>query len=129
METESHWDHICLTITTCSFLTPTGESGPNQQCTQALLGENSITMTTTLTRPETEYSQSQSGMAGGRSCEGCPRCKDAANAGFCKQIHKPEYGNLHPVCRRCGHCVLRGQHNDDTSDLEQNGSQDGSQTG
>ena len=21
-----------------------------------------------------------------------PRCKDAANAGFCKQIHKPEYG-------------------------------------
>ena len=39
VETESHWDHICLTITTCSFLTPTGESGPNQQCTQALLGE------------------------------------------------------------------------------------------
>ena len=54
-----------------------------------------------------------------------PRCQDAANAGFCKQIHKPEYGNLHPVCRRCGHCVLRGQHNDDTSDLEQNGSQEG----
>ena len=26
------------------------------------------------------------------------------------------HGNLHPVCRRC---VLRGQHNDDTSDLEQ----------
>ena len=64
-----------------------------------------MTMTTTITRPETEYSQSQSGMAGGRSCEGCPRCKDAANAGFCKQIHNPEYGNLHPVCRRCGHCV------------------------
>ena len=84
-----------------------------------------MTMTTTLTRPETEYSQSQSGMARGRSCEGCPRCKDAANAGFCKQIHNPEYGNLHPVCRRCGHCVLRGQHNDDTSDLEQNGSQEG----
>ena len=54
-----------------------------------------------------------------------PRCQDAATAGFCKQIHKPEYGNLHPVCRRCGHCVLRGQHNDDTSDLEQNGSQEG----
>ena len=64
-----------------------------------------MTMTTTLTRPETEFSQ----MAGGRSCEGCPRWQDAANAGFCKQIHKPEYGNLHPVCRRCGHCVLRGQ--------------------
>ena len=49
-----------------------------------------------------------------------PRCQDAANAGFCKQTHNPEYGNLHPVCRSCGHCVLRGQHNDDTSDLEQN---------
>ena len=72
-----------------------------------------MTMTTTITRPgtETEYSQ----MAGGRSCEGCPRCQDAANAGFCKQTHNPEYGNLHPVCRSCGHCVLRGQHNDDTS--------------
>ena len=75
-----------------------------------------MTTTTTITRPETEYSQ----MAGGRSCEGCPRCQDAANAGFCKQTHNPEYGNLHPVCRSCGHCVLRGQHNDDTSDLEQN---------
>ena len=74
-----------------------------------------MTMTTTLTRPETEYSQT----AGGRSCESCPRCQDAANAGFCKQTHNPEYGNLHPVCRSCGHCVLRGQHNDDTSDLEQ----------
>ena len=52
-----------------------------------------------------------------------PRWQDAANAGFCKKIHKPEYGNLHPVCRRCGHCVLRGQHNDDTSDLEQDGHQ------
>ena len=77
-----------------------------------------MTMTTTITRPGTEAEYSQ--MAGGRSCEGCPRCKDAANAGFCKQTHNPEYGNLHPVCRSCGHCVLRGQHNDDTSDLEQN---------
>ena len=51
-----------------------------------------MTMTTTLTRPETEYSQSQSGMAGGRSCEGCPRCKDAANAGFCKQTTNPSTG-------------------------------------
>ena len=80
-----------------------------------------MTMTTTLTRPETEYSQ----MAGGRSCDGCPRCQEA-NAGFCKQIHNPEYGNLHPVCRgcgHCGHCVLRGQHNYDTSGLEQDGPQ------
>ena len=48
-----------------------------------------------------------------------PRWQDAANAGFCKQTHNPEYGNLHPVCRSCGHCVLRGQHNDDTSDLDE----------
>ena len=45
-----------------------------------------MTMTTTITPgTETEYSQ----MAGGRSCEGCPRCQDAANAGFCKQTHNP----------------------------------------
>ena len=59
-----------------------------------------MTMTTTLTRPETEYSQT----TGGRSCDGCPRCQDA-NAGFCKQIHNPEYGEpppgmpqLRPLC-------------------------------
>ena len=58
-------------------------------------------MTTTFTRPETQYSQ----MAGGRSCEGCPRCKDAANAGFCKQIHKtrvreppPGMPTMRPLC-------------------------------
>ena len=75
-------------------------------------------MTTTLTRPETAQSQ----MAGGGNCEGCPRCQDAT-AGFCKQPH-PRYGNLHPVCKTCGHCVLRGRHNDDTSDLEQDNPQD-----
>ena len=31
----------------------------------------------------------------------------------------PKYGRLHPVCRRCGHCVLRGRHDDDASDLEE----------
>ena len=78
-------------------------------------------MTTTLTRPETEYSQ----MAGGRSCEGCPRCKDAANAGFCKQIHNPSTGTSTRYADAAATCVLRGQHNDDTSDLEQNGPQEG----
>ena len=60
-----------------------------------------MTMTTTLTRPETEFSQ----MAGGRSCEGCPRWQDAANAGFCKKIHNPRVREpppgmppLRPLC-------------------------------
>ena len=33
-------------------------------------------------------------------------------------MRHPQYNNLHPVCRKCGHCVLRGKHSDDTSDLE-----------
>ena len=51
-----------------------------------------------------------------RRCEGCPRCQDS-DSGFCKQQHA-KFNNLHPVCRRCGHCVLRGKHNDDIKDLE-----------
>ena len=40
-------------------------------------------MTTTLTRPETEYSHLGSAqMAGGRRCEGCPRCQDATSSSF-----------------------------------------------
>ena len=67
---------------------------------------------TTLPEQETRVSQG----SGGRYCEGCPRCQDDG-AGFCTMRH-PQYNNLHPVCRRCGHCVLRGKHNDDISDLE-----------
>ena len=67
-------------------------------------------MVTVLDR-ETQRSQS----TGGRYCEGCPRCTDDPSK-MCKQPH-PQYQNLHPVCRRCGHCVLRGKHSDDTSDL------------
>ena len=52
---------------------------------------------------------------GYRRCEGCPRCQDQ-NAPWCSIPH-PEYGNLHPVCQHCRHCVLRGSHADDTSDL------------
>ena len=63
-------------------------------------------------KPEIELSVS----SGGRSCAGCPRCTDK-NAKWCTVQHK-EHGNLHPVCRLCGHCVLRGSHNDDLSDLE-----------
>ena len=66
----------------------------------------------TVTDRETERSQG----TGGRYCEGCPRCQNS-DAGFCAQRH-PQHNNLHPVCRKCGHCVLRGSHSDDTSDLE-----------
>ena len=66
----------------------------------------------TVTERETQQSQG----TGGRYCEGCPRCQNA-NSGFCTQPH-PQYNNLHPVCRRCGHCVLRGSHSDDISDLQ-----------
>jgi len=52
-----------------------------------------------------------------RRCEGCPRCQDP-NAGFCKLSH-PKWKNLHPICRRCGHCVLRGSHVDNTDDLKE----------
>ena len=69
---------------------------------------------TTVLLPEQETQVSQG--SGGRYCEGCPRCQDA-NAGFCTMAH-PEFGNRHPVCKRCGHCVLRGSHDDDTSDLD-----------
>ena len=67
---------------------------------------------TALVEPEAQRSRG----TGGRRCEGCPRCQDA-NAGFCTQ-QRPRYGNLHPVCKTCGHCVLRGRH-DDASALEE----------
>ena len=68
---------------------------------------------TTLLEPQTRRSQGTTG----RHCPGCPRCQDD-NAGFCRTPH-PQFSNLHPVCRRCGHCVLRGRHDDDTSDLSE----------
>ena len=70
-------------------------------------------MTTTLERTSTEQA---SGVAGGGYCDGCPRCRDP-KASWCQQPH-PEYNGLHPVCKVCGHCVLRGTHKDDASDLK-----------
>ena len=67
---------------------------------------------TTATRRETRRVD----MAGGSSCEGCPRCSDP-EAGFCRMPH-PQYSGLHPVCKSCGHCVLRGSHDDDISKLQ-----------
>ena len=69
-------------------------------------------MVTTLTRPEV---QTGSG-SGYRSCDGCPRCQKP-DAGFCSNPH-PQFNNLHPVCKSCGHCVLRGEHNDSADDLD-----------
>ena len=71
-----------------------------------------VTVLDRETATVTERSQDTTG----RHCAGCPRCND--DPSMCKQPH-PQYRNLHPVCRRCGHCVLRGKHSDDTSDLEQ----------
>ena len=70
-------------------------------------------MTTVLER---ETVTQQGGDTGNRYCEGCPRCQDSG-AIWCN-IRHPKFNNLHPVCKRCGHCVLCGKHNDDTSDLE-----------
>ena len=69
-------------------------------------------MVTTLTRPEV---QTGSG-SGYRYCEGCPRCQKP-NAPFCSTPH-PQFNGLHPVCKVCGHCVLRGKHNDPADDLD-----------
>ena len=44
------------------------------------------------------------------------RCWPAS--GFCKIPH-PKYQNRHPVCKVCGHCVLRGNHMGDASDLDE----------
>ena len=68
---------------------------------------------TTVTDRETSRSQDTSG----RYCDGCPRCTES-DAGFCKQGH-PRFNNLHPVCKACGHCVLRGTHKDDASDVKE----------
>ena len=54
------------------------------------------------------------GLGVGRYCDGCPRCKDS-DAGFCKTQH--QFGILHPVCKVCGHCVLRGTHIDNGEDV------------
>ena len=69
-------------------------------------------MVTTLEQPKT---QSGSG-AGHRYCEGCPRCQDPS-APLCS-IQHPKFAPTHPVCKVCGHCVLRGKHADDASDLD-----------
>ena len=46
----------------------------------------------------------------------CPGCQDS-QASLCKQPH-PKFKNLHPVCKVCGHCLLRGKHRDEGSDLD-----------
>ena len=71
-------------------------------------------MVTTLEKPAVR-TQTGSG-SGYSSCDGCPRCQ-RPDAGFCSNPH-PQFNNLHPVCKSCGHCVLRGEHNDSADDLD-----------
>ena len=59
---------------------------------------------------------STSRTTGANHCDGCPRCQDT-NASMCNIPH-PRWDNRHPVCKACGHCVLRGRHADDAADLE-----------
>ena len=69
-------------------------------------------MVTVLER-ETQTGQG----TGHRSCDGCPRC-ESSDATWCNIPH-PKFANRHPVCKVCGHCVLRGQHKDDGADLDE----------
>ena len=76
-----------------------------------------ITMPIIRTTPETATRpQTGSGSQTPR-CDGCPRCQDA-NAPLC-HLHHEKYAGRHPVCRLCRHCVLRGKHADDASDLDE----------
>ena len=68
-------------------------------------------MVTSL-EPRTQTGQG----TGHRSCDGCPRCA-RPDSPTCNIPH-PKFANRHPVCKVCGHCVLRGQHQDDASDLD-----------
>ena len=72
-------------------------------------------MVTVLDRETEVRTQTGQGNRQGR-CDGCPRC-DEPNSPFCNIPH-PKYQNRHPVCKVCGHCVLRGNHRDDAADLD-----------
>ena len=64
------------------------------------------------TRP---LEQTMTGSGDPRMCEGCPRCQDV-NAPWCP-AHHPETPGVHPICKWCHHCVLRGSHVDDAEDV------------
>ncbi len=72
------------------------------------------------TRPETRPRPAEEPRTGGSTptprCPGCPRCQDPA-APLCHLRHE-KFANRHPLCKLCHHCVLRGKHADDASDLD-----------
>ena len=70
-----------------------------------------MTSTETSTRPRRSLDQERP------KCPGCPRCQDPQSP-TC-QIQHPKFANLHPVCKTCQHCVLRGKHQDEAPDLEE----------
>lgn len=73
-----------------------------------------IARPTTRRRTRRRHRQSRERMP--EHCEGCPRCQDP-NAPWCAE-HHAKFDGRHPRCRACGHCVLRGNHNDPTDDLD-----------
>ena len=72
-----------------------------------------VTIEAPRTRQQTQTGQGNSH----RSCDACPRCKDAGSP-MCSIPH-PKFNNLHPLCNACGHCLLRGKHKDDGADLDE----------
>ena len=71
-------------------------------------------MVTTVARPDRQ-TETEVGAGFGR-CAGCPRCEHPS-VPLCSSRH-PQFSGLHPVCKVCSHCVLRGEHLDDASDLD-----------
>ena len=72
---------------------------------------------TTTALPETTVGTRDAEANAPNKCQGCPRCRNA-NAGTCNIPH-PQYRYTHPVCKVCGHCVLRGKHLDDGDDIDE----------
>ena len=73
-------------------------------------------MMVTIIEPKIEEKTQLGDSGRDRKCSGCPRCKDP-DPGICPTYH-PETPGVHPVCKWCGHCVLRGSHIDDAEDVK-----------
>ena len=71
-------------------------------------------MVTTLTRPETQTGAGSG--SGYRSCDGVRAARIPTRGSALTRIRS--LNGLHPVCKVCGHCVLRGKHNDPGDDLD-----------
>ena len=72
-------------------------------------------MTTVLERPPLPVLQPAHSSRQGR-CDGCPRCDDPKPVSAASPTRSTRIAI--PVCKVCGHCVLRGNHLDDAADLD-----------